>query len=581
MACAETNGTILKLCEIEDTVTGDLYNLVPVREVGVVRVHNEPLMDIIACQAIQHKCGDNGGSVCYNSSTSYGIYTRDSLTLKNHVPTLEYKRGSTCAGDTKYESSIEFVCNKSTVGHDYVEHLPIEGCVHYFLWHTPLACPASITECKITLQDKILDLTDLNRKYGAWEVDLVSDKLYFNPCAGMSSFLLSTQLTSESCSSDSLACLLQKSTKGFLEEVGSLDTAVLKLSLDGKYPIQTARSQTKCLKTESKTYSVKILFYPSSAMVETPTLEIIRSCVISVVFRTSLVGEHSPVNQLGELITSESQDECHDELVKLNKNEDYQIKSTFNEDILEFSVNFCSHTSVAGCKEASVCLVRTQNAKSVTIGLSSYLKRRVTVINESYIELVMSSGSNSCPYTSKPILTVFYISCSSQHTTPSVDFQFTSPTGCLYVFNVLAPHSVCVSYEPTDAPPVEGVNAAGKTAVVFVVVLIACVLGLFLAILITLCFYKRSTKGDRVFYKLRAYLSRTPDVQYRFERLEGSEVGHLITNMSGSESEDETVSEDRPGGVKMEPAGLDKFAISDPPTGKEGNVSEDEDFIKL
>ena len=570
------------MCEIEDTVTGDLYNLVPVKDVGVVTVHNQPLMEIIACQDIQQKCGDIGGSVCYDSSTSYGIYTDESLKLKNHVPTLEYKSGSTCAGDSKYESTIEFVCNKSTVGHDYVEHLPLEGCVHYFLWHTPLACPASITECKISLGDKILDLTDLNRKYGAWEVDLASDKLYFNPCAGMSSFLLNTEHKSESCSSDSLACLLQTSTEGFLQEVGSLDTAVLKLSLDGKYPIQTARSQTKCLTTESKTYSVKILFYPSSALVETPTLQSIRSCVIIVVFSTSLVGENSPVNQLGELLTTESQDKCHDALVKLNKNVDYQIKNTFDGEVLEFSVNFCSHTSVVGCKEASVCLVRTLgNKKSIPIGLSSYLNRKVTVINDSYIELIMSSSSNSCPFTSKPILTVFYISCSSQHSTPTVDFHFTSPTGCLYVFNVLAPLSVCVSYEPTSAPPVESVNTAGKTAVVFVVVLIACALGVFLAILITLCFYKRSTKGDRVFYKLRSYLSRAPDVQYRFERLEGSEVGHLITNMSGSESEDETVSEVRPRGVKMEPAGLDKFSISDPPTGKERNGSEDEDFIKL
>ena len=569
-------------------MTGDLYNLVPVKQVGVVTVHDEPLLKIIACQNIQ-KCGATGGSVCYDNSTSYGMYSRDdSLKLKNHVPTLEYKHGNTCAGDSKYESNIEFVCNKSTVGHDYVEHLPVEGCVHYFLWHTPLACPASITECKLTLHDKIIDLTDLNRKYGAWEVDVSSDKLYFNPCAGMSSFLLDTQLTSESCSSDSLACLLQKDPdidKKFLQEVGSLDTAVLKLSLDGKYPIQTARSQTKCI-LSSKTHSVKILFYPSSAMVEMPTFQGTRdtssSCVLSIIFSTSLVGENSPVNQLGELLTTESQDKCHDALVKLNKNEDYQVKNTFNEDVLDFSVNFCSHTSVVGCKEASVCLVKTHGKDdSVSIGLSSYLNRRVTVINDSYIELIMSSGSNSCPYTSKPVLTVFYISCSPQHTTATVEFQFTSPTGCLYVFNVLAPHSVCVSYEPTNAPPVEGVNAAGKTAVVFVVVLIACVLGIFLAILITLCFYKRSTKGDRAFYKLRAYLSRVPDVQYRFERLEGSEVGHLITNMSGSESEDETVSEDRPGGVKMVPAGLDKFTISDPPTGKDGNGSGDEDFIKL
>ncbi|KAI6655208.1 Cation-independent mannose-6-phosphate receptor-like [Oopsacas minuta] len=579
VACEDAGGTIIGKCEIEDTVTGDVYDLKPIFDVGIINVTIEPLLQIIACQTIK-RCG---GAVCYDNSISYGKYTDSSLKLVNHVPTLEYKDGSPC-GNSKYKSNIEFICNKSAIDHKYVEHLPIDGCIHYFLWHTPLACASTVTECKLTVDNRIVDITDLNRKFGAWEVDVKGDKLYFNPCAGMSSFLINTNLKSESCSSDSLACLLSKET---LQEVGALDTAVLKLSIDGKYPIETARSQTKCILDKSKTKSIQILFYPGSAMIETPVFQGLHrttsSCVISIVFSTSLVGESSPINEHNELITTETPGTCHNVLVKLNKNKDYHISSDLNGETLDFYVNFCSHTSVEGCKEGTVCLIRTQGSKkSDPIALSSYKKQRINAVNNSYIELIISSVNKSCPFTNKHILTVFYISCSSHYTAVSIEFEFTSPTGCLYVFNVLAPSSVCLSYEPTDAPPGESINSAGKTAVVFIVVLIVCLLGIFLAILITLCFYKRSTKGDRMFYKLRAYLSRVPDVQFRFQKVDGSEMGHLITNMSGSESEDETVSEIGPVGTRIEPAGLDKFSISDPPAGKEGgDGSEDEDFIKL
>ena len=577
MACAESKGSNLGDCKIENSITGDVYDLGPVSDVDRVLVSNAPLIEVIACQTF---AGDCGGSVCYNSTISYGSYVKDSsLRLKNNVPILEYTGGSPCDG-SYYESRIEFVCNKSAMDHKYVEHLPIEGCLQYFLWHTPLACASTVTECELTVGGRTVDITDLNRKYSAWEVDFVDDTVYFNPCAGMSLFLRDTKLNTESCSSDSLACILRD---GSLQEVGGLDTAVLRTSADGKYPIETARSQTKCLLDKSKTFSVAILFYSGHTMIGTPTFrdtyDTASSCVINIIFSTSLVGQSSPLNTRGELETTGKPGTCHDVLVKLNKDKDYQVNSVYGDQTLEFYINFCSHARDGGCEGASVCARVTEGtSKSYRLALSSYQKQRVNPINDSYIELIMSSLNRSCPLTDKPILTLFYISCDSQHTEVAIDFLFTSPTGCLYAFSVQAPLSVCLSYEPTDAPVGDNINSTGKTAVVFVIVLIMCLLGIFLSILVTLCFYKRSKKGDRVFYKLRAYLSRVPNVHYRFQKIDGSEVGHLITNMSDSESEDETNSEERLTAT-IEPAPAEKFAISGPSAGRD--ESEDEDFIKL
>ena len=575
MACASTEGSGFGVCKIENSVTGDVYDLAPVSALGRVSVSNAPLIEIIACQVIQ---GDCQGSVCYNRTRSYGAYNEKlGLKLKDNVPILEYSGGSNCGGDRNYQSQIEFVCNKSAVDHRYVEHLPIEGCHQYFMWHTPLACASTLTECELTVGGKVVDITDLNRKYTPWEVAVRDETIYFNPCDGMSWFLAHTELKSESCSSDSLACLLQDNV---LREVGGLDTAVLRTSSDGKYPIETARSQTKCRIDKSKTFSVKILFYSGSTMVGTPVFGGIQdttsSCVVSIIFSTSLVGQASPLNARGELETTGKPGTCHDALFKLNKEKDYHVKSAH----ADFYINFCSYTSDGGCEGASVCSVLTEGSNGpYPLGLSSYQKQRVKAINESYIELIMSSANRSCPLTDKHILTLFYISCDTKYTEVAIAFLFTAPTGCLYAFSVQAPPSVCLSYEPTDAPVRDNFNSSGKTAFVFVIVLILCLLGIFLSILLTLCFYKRSKKGDRVFYKLRAYLSRVPDVQYRFQKIDGSEVGHLITNMSGSESDDETNSEERLAAANMEPAPADKFAISGPSAGRDD--SEDEDFIKL
>ena len=580
MACASSEGSSFGDCKVEDTVTGDVYDLAPITALGSVSVSNAPLIEVGACLLIQ---GDCEGSVCYNRTVSYGVFDEKAgIKLKDNVPILEYAGGSDCKGGAKYESRIEFICNKSAVDNKYVEHLPIEGCLQYFLWHTPLACASTVTECELTVGDRTVDITDLNREYTPWEVAVGKNSLYFNPCAGMSFFLKYTDLTSKSCSSASLACLLQDDV---LQEVGGLDTAVLRTSTDGKYPIETARSQTQCHRDKSKTFSVKILFYSGSTMIGTPsfagTQDTTSSCVISIIFSTSLVGQSSPLNTEGELLTTGTTDKCHDNaLGKLNKKQDYHVKRINGKQTLEFYINFCSHASDGGCEGASVCaVVSGSSSKQDPMGLSSYQKQRVKPINESYIELIMSSVNRSCPLTHKHILTLFYISCDIKYAEVVIDFLFTSPTGCLYAFSVQAPPSVCLSYEPTDAPGGETLNSAGKTAVVFVIVMIVCLLGIFLSILLTLCFYKRSKKGDRVFYKLRAYLSRVPDVQYRFQKIDGSEVGHLITNMSGSESEDETNPEERLAATNMEAASSDKFSISGPSVGRDD--SEDEDFIKL
>ena len=570
-------------CKITDNVTGDVFDLVPISQLGIVSVSNDPLYQVTACQVIQ-SC--KGASVCYNNNQNFGVYSsKDSLKLASHFPVLKYANGDVCIGGAKYESQIEFVCNKSAVDNKYVERLPVSsGCKHYFLWHTPLACGSTVTECKVSVGSRVVDLTDLNKKYGAWEVDVGSsgNKLYFNPCSGMNFFLESTTLTSQSCSSDSLVCVLKGSS---LYEVGSLDTAVLKLSADGKYPVETARSQTKCMRNKSKTNSVKILFYPGHMLMGTPTfvssIDTSTSCESSIIFETSLVSEDSPVDGTGALTTNVAPGECHDAISKLSHDTGYYFMNKQTGVTLDFYVNFCDY-SKGGCKDkdTSVCLVSPTD--SSPLSLSSHQKQRVSVINESYIELIMSTADRACKLTGKPILTLFYITCSTVHTDVSIDLLHTSPAGCLYAFSVSAPDSVCSSYEPhaTDAStPGGGLSSSGKTAVVFILVMVVCFLCIFLAILVTLCFYKRSKKGDRVFYRLRAFLSGVPNAQYRFKRTDGSEVGHLISNMSGSESEDDELDS---GQIIIPKVESDKFVIAAPSdTKKEGLDSEDEDFIKL
>lgn len=89
-----------------------------------------------------HKCSAGVGACRTNSSSSVslGYITSGPRMTSSNTVILEYTGGSPCPGGRMHSMQIEFLCSKVDGGPVFMKETA--GCVHHFLWETPVSCPS-------------------------------------------------------------------------------------------------------------------------------------------------------------------------------------------------------------------------------------------------------------------------------------------------------------------------------------------------------------------------------------------------------------------------------------------------------
>lgn len=563
-----------------DSLTGDVYDF-NIYANQSYQVSNDKSIRIVACGIMTDGSCANVSSICANG-TNLGVYDENGLQFNNGTRLeLDYINGDTCSGNIPYTSTVEFQCNTNGM---YIEHNTLldSGCNHYFIWNTPLACKGEISQCRLQLQDRFIDLSMLSKLNGAWIVNTgMTDYPYvlFNPCYSMSSYLAwNTYAKAISCSSNSFACIINKNNE--LIEIGSLDTATMIPSSNYESIILTGTSKSRESGSNRK-YSVKIIFSANKLLFGDVAFKrssnIHSETQINLQFGTSLLNTNVIVDSRGSLTVSDNTGVCDSDtlLYKLsNSSYDYIVSG----EKYTFHINFCSFSK--NCHyNTSVCMVYTTGNTQTTVLLSNSTKRNILKVNTTFYQLIMSSEQDNCGDDNRPYLTIFYISCDTEYSQTLFKLEHVSKSKCLYLFTVRAPEYYCKYYNNTNTDNTISSENNAKTVIIFFIVSFVGLFALFIAFLLTALCYKRFSRGERWFYKLKFSLNKKTMPQYRFSKLQGSEIGQLI-NSDISDSDDETIT--KPDVISAESSTIVTHKMDDSPKLIENDDnSDDDEFIKL
>eukprot|EP00117_Sycon_ciliatum_P043986 scpid4052/ scgid3820/ Cation-independent mannose-6-phosphate receptor; 300 kDa mannose 6-phosphate receptor; Insulin-like growth factor 2 receptor; Insulin-like growth factor II receptor; M6P/IGF2 receptor len=250
-----------KKCVVTDGVSGDSFDLSRLYDGD--RSHivkgSKRTYHLNPCGAgVKDSDGCDNADVCAKASGDGSAHS--TADLASRTVSYQYRTntlnvsstGGKCVGDTKWKTTILFVCSKSA-GQGEPMLLSDNDCKLLFHWPTKFACGNIASECLLKSSAKnTIDLTPLERRHGAWRIKASNgDSFWLNLCAPVHEHV-------DGCSSDAAVCWKTAGSRT-ATSIGASSIRRLHPSKDHKAAVVEYFSHELCKKDPSRTYQVKIV----------------------------------------------------------------------------------------------------------------------------------------------------------------------------------------------------------------------------------------------------------------------------------------------------------------------------------
>ncbi|XP_045197868.2 cation-independent mannose-6-phosphate receptor-like isoform X2 [Mercenaria mercenaria] len=509
--CTET--TQSEVCGYHDN-TGDFYDFKKLqhKEPTEVRVKNETKYLLNMCGPIKSDDTSSCDShmVCRKEDgVSFGEPSNFKVVKEGQYIKVMYESGGKCKGDTKAQSSIHFVCDRS-VGEGVPVVLASMGCSVVFEWATSYVCPTRQNPCSIVLDNHLYDLSILSKIHGAWNVtDSDKNTYWINICTSVGGPNLPAV-----CDEKVAACRLLKNGGG--DVMGSINSQkkIYKNNTSGALVLEYGEGNP-CTRNNGRSATTKINFICGSVFGAPEFVESEENkelCIYEFNWKTKFackVERESMQMSNGELKDKET-----GLIVDLKPlwNKSFEVDQKLdsgNENVYKILLNGNS----TQCKNGVICQIKNKNIYRT---LGSFASAKFTeddwVIEATYTTGEKCAGDES----SHNVTSIIQFHCSKTEMKPRLLY---SKKDCFFMF-IWETNHACLTYksivpsgnsangnQASGTGSSKQLSGKGGVSATTVIGIVATFLGAVVLCILLVVFHKQERR-ESCFLRMRGLFSR-------------------------------------------------------------------------